>query len=183
MRLRNTPRSYGLVAILLHWLVALTIIGLFVLGLWMVELDYYDAWYRRAPALHKAVGILLFLLVLLRIGWHWLGPKPEPLGKNPGVAIARRVHHILLILPLFVMFSGYLISTADGSSVDVFSLFSVPAIIQGIEGQEDIAGEVHLVLAILLIGIAALHMLAALKHHFVDRDETLRRMLGVRERS
>ena len=183
MRLRNTPRSYGLVAILLHWLVALTVIGLFVLGLWMVELDYYDAWYRRAPALHKAVGILLFLLVLFRIGWHWLGPKPELLGKNPGVAIARNVHHILLILPLFVMFSGYLISTADGSSVDVFSLFSVPSIIQGIEGQEDIAGEVHLVLAILLVGIAALHMLAAFKHHFVDRDETLRRMLGVRERS
>ena len=182
MRLVNNSHGYGLVAILLHWLIAITIIALFVLGLWMVELDYYDAWYRRAPALHKAIGILLFLVVVIRIGWHWFSMRPESIGSGIGVSLARLVHRILLILPLFVMFSGYLISTADGSSIDVFSLFEVPAIISNIEGQEDIAGDVHFVLAIILVAIAALHMLAALKHHFIDRDATLRRMLGFHER-
>ena len=183
MRLRNTPSGYGPVSILLHWLIALTVIGLFVLGLWMVELDYYDPWYRRAPALHKAIGILLFLAVVIRIGWHWFNPRPQSIGSGVEVSVARRVHGILLILPLFVMFSGYLISTADGSSIDVFSLFEVPAIISNIEGQEDVAGDVHFVLAVILVAIAALHMLAALKHHFIDRDATLRRMLGLHARS
>lgn len=183
MRLRNTPSGYGPVSILLHWLIALTVIGLFVLGLWMVELDYYDPWYRRAPALHKAIGILLFLVVVIRIGWHWFSTIPQSLASGIEVAIARLVQRILLILPLFVMFSGYLISTADGSNIDVFSLFEVPAIISNVEGQEDIAGDVHFVLAIILVAIAALHMLAGLKHHFIDRDATLRRMLGFNERS
>jgi len=183
MQLANNSQGYGLVAILLHWLVALTVIALFVLGLWMVELDYYDPWYRRAPALHKAIGILLFLVVVIRIGWHWFSPRPSPIGSGTEVTLARLVHRILLILPLLVMFSGYLISTADGSSVVVFSLFEVPAIISDIDGQEDIAGDVHLVLAISLVVIAALHMLAALRHHFIDRDATLRRMLGFHARS
>jgi cytochrome b561 len=178
MRTRNTTAAYGLVSILLHWSIALTVIALFMLGLWMVELDYYDAWYRRAPDLHKSIGILLFIAVLLRILWHALSKRPAPLGSGREVMLARLVHRILLILPLLVMFSGYLISTADGSSIDVFSLFSVPATISGIEGQEDIAGEVHFVLAVALIAIAALHMLAALKHHFIDGDTTLKRMLG-----
>ena len=183
MRLVNTRERYGLVAIALHWLVALTVIALFALGLWMVELDYYDAWYRRAPALHKAIGILLFLVVVIRIGWHWFNPRPQSIGGGIEFTMARLVHRVLLILPLLVMFSGYLISTADGSSVDVFSLFEVPAIISDIEGQEDIAGDVHLVLAITLVVITALHMLAAFKHHFIDRDATLRRMLGFHART
>ncbi|MDX1345063.1 MAG: cytochrome b [Sedimenticolaceae bacterium] len=183
MQLVNDTQGYGLVAILLHWLIALTVIGLFVLGLWMVELDYYDPWYRRAPALHKGIGVLLFLVVLLRMVWHWFNPRPQSIGKGGEVSLARLVHRILLILPLFVMFSGYLISTADGSSIDVFSLFEVPAIISNIEGQEDIAGDVHFVLAIILVAIVVLHMLAALKHHFIDRDATLRRMLGLPVRS
>ena len=183
MRLANNSYGYGLVAILLHWLIAVTIIALFVLGLWMVELDYYDAWYRRAPELHKAIGILLFLVVLIRVTWHWFSMRPHPIGSGIEVTLARLVHRVLLLLPLLVMFSGYLISTADGSSIDVFSLFEVPAIISNLEGQEDIAGDVHFVLAITLIVIAALHMLAALKHHFMDRDATLRRMLGFHGRS
>ncbi|MEJ2317120.1 MAG: cytochrome b [Gammaproteobacteria bacterium] len=178
MRLRNTGSAYGLVSILLHWSIALGVIGLFALGLWMVELDYYDAWYRRAPELHKAIGVLLFIAVVVRIAWRAVSTRPAPLGSRREIAIARLAHGILLLLPLFVMVSGYLISTADGSSIDVFSLFSVPATLTGFEGQEDIAGEVHLILAVLLIAVAALHMLAALKHHFIDRDRTLTRMLG-----
>ena len=56
--------------IAIHWLSALTVIGLFGLGLWMVALDYYDTWYTRGPALHESVGILLLLLTLVRLVWR-----------------------------------------------------------------------------------------------------------------
>jgi cytochrome b561 len=79
-----------------------------------------------------------------------------------------------------LMLSGYLISTADGRSIMVFDLFAVPASISGLPNQADIAGKVHEWLAFALIALAGLHTLAALKHHLVDRDRTLRRMLGIK---
>ena len=75
--------------------------------------------------------------------------------------------------------SGYLITTADGQAVVVFGLFEIPATLYGLENQEDVAGAIHDWLATLLIALAALHGLAALKHHFIDRDPTLLRMLGM----
>jgi cytochrome b561 len=77
------------------------------------------------------------------------------------------------------MVSGYLISTADGRGVSVFGWFTVPATLHGIDGQEDVAGVVHLTLASTLVAVALLHAGAAFKHHFIDRDRTLKRMLGM----
>lgn len=178
--LKNTATEYGRVAIALHWLVALVVIGLFALGLWISGLEYYDAWYQRGPALHKSIGVLLFLVVTFRLAWRGLNPRPRP---EPTHAVWERrlagVAHVLLYALLFAtMLAGYLISTADGRPIDVFGLFSVPATLSGLENQEDIAGEIHEVLAFSLIGLSMLHALAALKHHFIDRDRTLRRMLG-----
>jgi cytochrome b561 len=93
--------------------------------------------------------------------------------------LASSAHALLYVLLFAVMLAGYLISTADGRAIDVFGLFSVPATLTAIENQEDIAGEIHLVLAIVLVSLAAVHALAALKHHFIDRDRTLKRMLGL----
>jgi cytochrome b561 len=81
-----------------------------------------------------------------------------------------------------IMLSGYLISTADGRGLEVFEWFTLPATLSGLEQQEDIAGRVHLYLAWSVIVVAALHALAALKHHFIDRDVTLKRMLGLGSR-
>ncbi len=177
---QNTADGYGWVAVVLHWLVAVFVVGLFALGLWMVELTYYDAWYRRSTDIHKGVGILLCLVMLARLGWRLVNPRPVP---DPTPArlerVAAAVTHVLLYVLLFaVMTAGYLISTADGRAIDVFGLFSVPATIAGVAGQADIAGDVHRALAIALIVLAGIHSLAALKHHFIDRDRTLLRMLG-----
>jgi cytochrome b561 len=179
LMLGNSNEGYGVVAILLHWVTALVIIGLFALGLWMVDLTYYDEWYKRAPDLHKGVGVLLFLVMLLRLVWRNLNDKPEPAAGVTALEnrLAGAVHHLLYALIFAVMISGYLISTADGRSIDVFGLFIVPALISGLPDQADIAGKVHLVLAVSLLSLAALHALAALKHHFFNRDLTLKRML------
>ena len=174
---RNTADSYGHVSIALHWLVALAVFSLFALGLWMVELEYYDAWYQRAPALHKSTGIALFGVMLLRLGWRWSNPRPRPQGTSLERKAASLAHVAMYILLYALMLSGYLISTADGRAIEVFGLFSVPATLSGIENQEDIAGEIHELLAFTLMALVALHTLAALKHHFIDRDRTLMRML------
>ena len=176
---RNTPRQYGYISILLHWLVALLVFGMFGLGLWMVELTYYDPWYQRAPALHKATGIVLFGIMLLRLLWRYANPRPAPLPSlaNWEKRLARGLHVLFYPLLFTLMLSGYLISTADGRPISVYGLFNVPATLSGLPRQEDIAGDVHQWLAYTLIGLVALHALAALKHHFLDRDGTLRRML------
>ena len=84
----------------------------------------------------------------------------------------------MLGLLVIIVFLGYLISTASGDSIEVFNWFEIPATITSIENQEDIAGELHYWFALSIIIIASLHALAALKHHFIDKDKTLLRMLG-----
>lgn len=180
MQLRNDRERYGLAAVAMHWLVALTVFGLFGLGLWMTSLTYYDPWYRQGPALHKSVGVLLFAVMVARIAWRLHSPPPQPLATHtPLERRAAHVVHVLLYVLLFaIMASGYLISTADGRPVEVFGLFSIPASLTSIPQQEDLAGAVHLALAILLMALVVLHVAGALKHHFIDRDRTLGRILG-----
>ena len=177
---RNTENGYGLIAILFHWLVAAAMVALFALGLWMVDLTYYDDWYLRAPHIHKGVGVLLFLVLAVRLAWRLIDPPPRP---EPGLGRLERsasalVHRLLYLLLCATLLSGYLISTADGRPVDVFGIFTLPATLSGLPNQADTAGDLHLAMAIAAIVLAALHALAALKHHFIDRDRTLRRMLG-----
>lgn len=169
--------QYNSVAKVIHWLSALAIFSLFALGYWMVDLSYYSEWYKVAPYWHKSVGIILFALTLFRVLWKMLNKAPEIEGlaweKN-----AAKVAHLLLYILLFATFiSGYLISTADGRGIEVFNWFTLPALGSLIENQEDIAGEVHFYLTYSLIGLALLHALAALKHHFINKDNTLKKMI------
>ena len=184
MRWRNSSAHRGLLAVLLHWLVVLAVIGLFGLGLWMTALDYYHPWYRRGPDLHRSIGVLLFAVILLRLAWRLLSPTPRPLPSHRPWEIggAHAAHALLYLLPLATTVSGYLLSTADGRGVFVFDWFEVPALYTRLEQQEEVMGDLHAALAWGLIAIAALHALAALKHHFIDRDTTLTRMLGSHEK-
>ncbi len=180
MQWRDNGERYGAVTVALHWLVAVTVFGMFSLGLWMTGLTYYDAWYRLGPWWHKGVGVALFAVMGLRLVWRLSSGHPRPLPTHRAWerAGARAVHAAIYVLLFAIMLSGYLISTADGRPLSVFDWFAIPATVSGIEHQEDIAGRVHLVLASTLIGLVALHVLAVLKHRFVDKDRTLARMLG-----
>lgn len=180
MQWRNSPSRYGLVSLFLHWGSALTVFGLFALGLWMRELDYYDPWYHRAPEIHKSIGILLLIALLVRVFWRFLSPSPPaPASHSARLRKATKLGHLALYGLLFaVIVAGYLISTAEGKPISVFGWFDVPASLSGLPEQADVAGEIHLFLAWSLVVLAGLHALAALKHHFLDRDATLLRMLG-----
>ena len=181
MRWRNNAKGYGLIQITLHWVVAALVAVLLPLGLWMTGLDYYDPWYRKGPDLHRAIGVILALLLVLRLTLRLSQVRPRALTR-PGweTRLAGSAHFLLYALPLALVISGYLISTADGRSVEVFGWFEVPATLHGLEGQEDIAGDVHFALAMALLAVVALHLLAALRHHLFLKDATLRRMLSPR---
>ncbi|PSF06045.1 cytochrome B [Marinobacter fuscus] len=181
MSARNSEVTYGWVAILLHWTVAVAIVGLFVLGFWMVDLSYYDPWYRQGPDIHRSVGIILFLVMLFRIGWRVVSPAPRPLANHRRweILAAHAAHWLLYLLIFVAMVSGYLISTADGSSIHVFGVFEVPSVTGQIKGMEDTAGLVHYWSTWALVVLAGIHALGALKHHLIDRDKTLRRMIGL----
>jgi cytochrome b561 len=182
MQLRNSSSRYGLVSIVLHWGIALAVFGLFGLGLWMVTLDYDSPYNHSAPALHKSIGLTLLALMIARLVWRFISPPPPTLATySPATRLGAKLGHAVLYLGLFaVMIAGYLISTADGRPIEVFGLFAVPASLTSIPDQEDVAGAVHLYLAWGLVIFAGLHALAALKHHFIDHDVTLTRMLGRR---
>ncbi len=171
---------YNPLSILFHWITALAVIGLFGLGLWMDGLTYYDAWYQTAPNIHRSIGILLAITVALRLLWRWHSDLPKPLEshKTWERATAHLTHWLLYSLLVIIFVSGYFISTAKGKPLDVFNWFSIPALTDSIENLEDISGEIHEFCAFTLIGITLLHGAAALKHHLIDRDRTLLRMLG-----
>jgi cytochrome b561 len=174
---RNTRSGWGIISIALHWLSALAIIGLFVLGWWMTGLDYYHDWYYVAPWWHKSVGMLLLFATLARLAWRLANPVPAGLGHRLERIAAHLGHIALYLLMLVVLVSGYLIPTAKGDAVSVFGWFEVPALISGLPNQATLAGEIHWYASLLLILLAAGHTLAALKHHVIDRNDALLRMI------
>lgn len=179
--LRNTPERFGIVTISLHWLMALAIIGLFALGLYMSDLSYADRFYHQAPWVHKSIGVLVFFALIVRGLWHRLSPTPQLLPAPRWEQLAAKsTHGLLYSLILATTVSGYLMSTAKGHGVSVFDWFELPALPAFLASQEDIAGELHEIIAYLFMALVFLHAAAALKHHFWDKDATLKRMLGHR---
>jgi len=85
MLFKNTTASYGVISILLHWIMAILVIGLFLSGQYMVELDYYDSWYQLAPWWHKNIGFSVFVLLLIRYVWRLSNVIPEFLINHRGI--------------------------------------------------------------------------------------------------
>lgn len=145
MSFTNTPERYGVISAAFHWLSAIIVYGMFALGLWMVTLSYYDGWYHKAPELHKSIGILLMMGLVIRVLWRVISPPPGPLPSySPMTRLAARAGHLALYLLLFAIgISGYLISTADGKPISVFGWFDVPATLADAGAQADFAGALH----------------------------------------
>ena len=134
--LKNTPNGYGWVSIALHWVMALALLGLFGLGLYMVELTYYDPWYRQSLNWHKSIGILLAVTWLVRVLWRLSNTTPGVIAdKRWHVLAAHAAHRLLYRLVLALLVRCYLISTADGPGVALFCWFSVPATVTGDKSQ------------------------------------------------
>jgi cytochrome b561 len=186
MRLWNSETSWGWPQRLLHWTVAALVLWQLGLGVWMVNLveDQLDrfAWTQ----LHKSWGFVVFALALVRLGWRWANPAVprEPADLRPWERRAARASHFALYaLLLWLPLSGWLMSAASpvqdllAMENTVFGWFALPdPFVPGVRWISDAFWWGHTLAALALAGLLAIHAGAALRHHFVLRDDVLRRM-------
>jgi cytochrome b561 len=173
------PRTrYDAVAQTLHWVIAALIVTQFVLA-WTFD-DLPLGMHKLAlVARHKSFGMTVLMLVVVRLGWRLTHTPPLlPATSTPIERFLAQLTHIGFYVLLFVMpLTGWLMSSAKNYSVSWFGLFTWPNLIGQDEANFKILRETHDVLSWVLLGLAILHVLAALKHHFWDKDTVLRRML------
>ena len=179
-RLRNTEQHYGAVAIGLHWLMAALLITLLVMGLYMVSLP--DAGFdTRKIALilyHKQLGMLALALAVVRLAWRVGNALPSLVEMLPDwqKVIARLVHLCFYALMLALPVTGWLMSSAAGFSVSLFGLFDLPDLVARNDYLFRAFIEIHKWLGYALLACIVVHAGAALRHHFMFKDETLRKM-------
>jgi cytochrome b561 len=175
----GTVARYDAVAMALHWLLALALIGQILLGFYLQEIP------RGVPArswwvnLHKSTGLVLFALILLRLGWRLAHPPPAlPAMLSAWERKAASFGHALLYACMLALpLSGYIASNFSKWGVKLFNVVELPP-----WGPEDktvyaVFNGAHRVLAVLFATLVVLHVLAALKHLLVDRDRVFDRML------
>ncbi len=176
------PTHYGTVAMTLHWLIAVAIIGMLIVGKYMVDLPNEDSNKFALYQLHKSFGISILVLTLVRIGWRLGHPAPAlppgmPAWQRWGAHIS---HYGLYALMLAIPLSGWAAVSAStlGIPTLLFGAVELPTLpITPDRDTHEVWQETHELLGNIMIGLLILHVLAALKHHFVDRDTVLRRML------
>jgi cytochrome b561 len=176
MHIVNTKDRFGIITILLHWVIAALMIGLLILGLYMVsmpisleKLKFYG-W-------HKEYGFLVLGLAILRLLWRIINLTPELSLPRWEKLTARSVHWIFYGFMFALPITGWLITSAAGLPASFFGLITLPNLVAPNEELRLLFQQVHQWLGYALIAIIGLHVAAALKHHFINKDDVLRRMI------
>lgn len=173
-----TNKRYTSTAITLHWLIALGIISTFALGLYMTELDLSPT-KLKLYSYHKWIGVTLFTLAIARLGWRLTHPAPPlpdtmPALLRTGATVA---HWLLYALMFAIPISGWLMSSAKGFQTVWFGILPLPDLLAKDKALGDTLLLVHKTFNFALAGLFVAHVGASLKHHFIDRDTVLTRML------
>lgn len=177
--------SYGPVAILLHWLIALLIFA--ALGIaWTMTDDSLPNGPEKFQLYqwHKSLGMTVLTLSLLRLVWRLVNPPPPlPEGMRPWeIKLTRLVHGIFYFLMIALPLTGWMMNSASPYKLEFFGWFEVPSlpVLPDLPNKDEVRhglGEAHESLATIMIALLILHVAGALKHHFVNRDNVLRRMM------
>jgi cytochrome b561 len=169
---------YTRTAMSLHWLIALMLFGMFGFGLYMVELPLSPQ-KLKFYSYHKWAGVTVFLLVLARLAWRITHRPPALPAGMPAwqVSAAKAGHHLLYLLMVIVPLSGWLMSSAKGFQTVWFGVLPLPDLLAKDEALGEALLLTHRLLNWFFMLVVAGHVVAALKHHFIDRDGLLSRML------
>jgi len=183
MSWRNSDLAWGRTAQLLHWTIALLIIGLVVVGVLMQELPN-SPFKLKVYAWHKSFGITVLALVVLRLLWRLIDRRPAYPSSMPRwqQRISSAAHGLLYLLMLWMPLSGWLYNSASNFPLRWFGWFALPSLSGPDPELKQLALDLHVYGFYLLGTLFALHVGAALHHHFVVRDRTLIRMLPQRAR-
>ncbi len=184
----NSTIRYGTVAITLHWLIAAAILFMFWLGPYMANLSETDPWQFPLFQLHKSIGLTILVLTLARLAWRLMNPVPALPDRMPAWErfAARAVHYVLYALMIVTPVFGWATVSAAPIAVPTvwFGLFEwphmsfladLPRAQRG--AYEEPLAITHAILAFSMMGLVLLHVAAALKHQFRDRDDVLKHML------
>lgn len=174
----NTLYRYTRTAVTLHWAAAALIFATFPLGVYMHDLTL-SPYKLRLYSYHKWIGVTIFLLAVLRVAWrstHRPPPLPATMPNWEKLA-ANTVHYLLYALIFAVPLSGWLMSSAKGVQTVWFGVLPLPDLLAKNKELGDLLKEVHESLNIAMFGLVLAHIGAALKHHFIERDEILARMI------
>lgn len=194
MQWRNTAERYGFVASTLHWLIALGIVAQYFLAEAGEEAEAAAVEPFSAAGIHAALGVTILALAMLRLAWRVIElPPARPLAMKPyEITLARAAHISFYVLLFAIPLSGWALTTASGQALSFLGWFDLPQFqpvsqvpLPAIEGgtlSKHQLEELHELLFNLLVGLTALHIAAALKHQFIDRDSVLRSMLPWRQR-
>jgi cytochrome b561 len=180
--LTNSAERYGLISRLLHWVMAVMILTMIGVGIYMTGIDKGDPLRPQLFALHKATGVTLLALAVIRILWI-LTSRPPLLPRVLGrweIILAKATTGLLYLLMLLTPIVGYLMSNAAGRSISYFGLFDLPMVIGKQQELQEVLGEIHEFLAFSILALVSLHVVGALKHRLIDKDpeaDVLKRML------
>ncbi len=178
---RNDPRRYGIVAMVLHWGMAALLVALLALGWFMVRLPDVGFDTRKIVLIiyHKELGMLALALALPRLAWRVAQALPALVETLPDwqQVIARFVHLCFYGLMFALPVTGWVMSSAAGFTVSFLGLFDLPDLVRFDESLFRTLVEIHKWLAYALSAALLVHAAAALDHHLLARDDTLRRML------
>lgn len=174
----HRPARYTRTAISLHWLIALGLACTLSLGFYMSDLPFSPA-KLQYYSWHKWAGVSLFLLALFRLVWRLTHAVPAAPAGMPAWqhAAAEWTHRVLYLLMLAIPLSGWLMSSAKGVPTVWFGILPLPDLIGRDPELGKQLGQLHGALNFGLLGLVGLHAAAAIKHHLIDRDEVLARML------
>lgn len=173
-------KNWDMISRLNHWIIGLAMIGMFGFGIYLHEFVPSGPEKGFLIGKHKAVGVLILIFGLWRVGYRLIQGFLEdasPMPKWQSVT-AKLVHWVLLFSVIAMPLSGLLGSYFGGRDIDVFGLFTVYGAMEPTKGTAEIFMGMHGVFAKVLLGALVLHVLGAYKHHLIDKDDTLKRMLG-----
>jgi len=179
--LRNTDKQYGSMAKWLHWISAVLIVGMLILGYFVRTGP--EATFGILIAYHKFFAVILFVVMLFRVIWRWANPTPSLSGMPRHQAIAAHINHWLLYLCIFVMlFAGWFMTSFGGHPMDIFGMnLALPLTIN--KPVSHLFGSIHYWTSWVLFCLIILHILAALFHQFILRDKLVNRMLPQKKRN
>jgi cytochrome b561 len=178
MNIRNAKDDYGLIAKVLHWLIAVCMIGLIPIGWYMSGLSDERLLYWRLLDLHEAIGLSLFIIVPIKLVWRMFSPNPRPLRELSRWErrAARIVHELFVIAIVIIPVTGFLFVASNGEAVKLYGAITIPDIGRLPANVRDMLSEVHYYASYGCAALIAVHILAALKHRFVDLNDSLGRM-------
>lgn len=179
----DTAKKLTRTTITLHWVIALTILGLCAVGIYMVRTESWGLFHW-----HKSIGLILFTLILARLAWRLKQGLPPPVRASSRweQLASHAAHWLLLAATVALPLSGMMYSGLGGHGFGIFGLelmesrYVAGKAVPVNAGLSELGQTLHSGIGYALLGLVALHIAAALKHHLIDKDGTLTRMLGKR---